>query len=106
MAAAGFVGRAPATAWRTARSPLLCHSLRKTSSSQGEKSEPTKQPLKKPNLPQGRFDAPEDDTHLEKEPLTRFPDDVNPVTEERGGPRGPEPTRYGDWERKGRCIDF
>jgi hypothetical protein len=19
---------------------------------------------------------------------------------------GPEPTRYGDWERKGRCIDF
>lgn len=51
-------------------SPLLCLSLRKTSSSQGEKSEPTKQPLKKPNLPQGRFDAPEDDTHLEKEPLT------------------------------------
>ena len=26
--------------------------------------------------------------------------------EEVGGPRGPEPTRYGDWERKGRCIDF
>jgi hypothetical protein len=26
--------------------------------------------------------------------------------EERGGPKGPEPTRYGDWERKGRCIDF
>ncbi len=25
---------------------------------------------------------------------------------ETGGPRGPEPTRYGDWERKGRCIDF
>lgn len=22
------------------------------------------------------------------------------------GPTGPEPTRYGDWERKGRCIDF
>jgi hypothetical protein len=22
------------------------------------------------------------------------------------GPRGPEPTRYGDWERRGRCIDF
>ena len=26
--------------------------------------------------------------------------------EEVGGPAGPEPTRYGDWERKGRCIDF
>jgi len=25
---------------------------------------------------------------------------------ELGGPTGPEPTRFGDWERKGRCIDF
>lgn len=25
---------------------------------------------------------------------------------ERGGRAGPEPTRYGDWERAGRCIDF
>lgn len=25
---------------------------------------------------------------------------------ESGGPKGPEPTRYGDWERRGRCIDF
>ncbi|HJO98170.1 MAG TPA: DUF1674 domain-containing protein [Rhodospirillales bacterium] len=25
---------------------------------------------------------------------------------ETGGPCGPEPTRYGDWERKGRCVDF
>lgn len=25
---------------------------------------------------------------------------------EIGGPKGPEPTRYGDWELKGRCIDF
>jgi hypothetical protein len=25
---------------------------------------------------------------------------------EHGGPPGPEPTRFGDWERKGRCIDF
>ncbi|MCL6606663.1 MAG: DUF1674 domain-containing protein [Geminicoccaceae bacterium] len=22
------------------------------------------------------------------------------------GPSGPEPTRYGDWERGGRCSDF
>ncbi|MCP5363634.1 MAG: DUF1674 domain-containing protein [Hyphomicrobiales bacterium] len=27
-------------------------------------------------------------------------------TDEVGGPKGPEPTRYGDWERKGRCVDF
>lgn len=25
---------------------------------------------------------------------------------ERGGPKGPEPTRYGDWEVAGRCTDF
>lgn len=25
---------------------------------------------------------------------------------EHGGPSGLEPTRYGDWERAGRCIDF
>jgi hypothetical protein len=27
-------------------------------------------------------------------------------TGEIGGPKGPEPTRYGDWERKGRAVDF
>jgi hypothetical protein len=25
---------------------------------------------------------------------------------EVGGPKGLEPTRYGDWEKDGRCIDF
>ncbi len=25
---------------------------------------------------------------------------------ESGGPKGPEPTRYGDWERKGIISDF
>jgi len=25
---------------------------------------------------------------------------------EVGGREGPEPTRYGDWEKNGRCIDF
>jgi hypothetical protein len=25
---------------------------------------------------------------------------------ETGGPKGPEPTRYGDWERKGIVSDF
>ena len=25
---------------------------------------------------------------------------------EIGGRKGPEPTRYGDWEKSGRCIDF
>jgi hypothetical protein len=25
---------------------------------------------------------------------------------EFGGPQGPEPTRFGDWEKNGRCSDF
>lgn len=29
-----------------------------------------------------------------------------PKAAEYGGPKGKEPTRYGDWEKKGRCIDF
>ena len=29
-----------------------------------------------------------------------------PTTREYGGRDGPEPTRYGDWEKNGRCIDF
>ena len=29
-----------------------------------------------------------------------------PKPTEVNGPKGPEPTRYGDWEKKGRCIDF
>ena len=31
---------------------------------------------------------------------------VLPGMREIGGPTGPEPTRYGDWEKNGRCIDF
>ncbi|KAI5645214.1 hypothetical protein NE865_02762 [Phthorimaea operculella] len=42
----------------------------------------------------------------ENDPLPPWPNNVNPHTGEIGGPRGPEPTRYGDWERKGICIDF
>jgi hypothetical protein len=30
---------------------------------------------------------------------------TQPVAE-TGGPKGAEPTRFGDWERKGRCSDF
>lgn len=42
-------------------------------------------------------------------PPAEPPAEVKPTAtlpKEVGGPKGPEPTRYGDWERKGRCIDF
>ena len=32
--------------------------------------------------------------------------EANEKTGEWNGPRGPEPTRFGDWERGGRCSDF
>lgn len=38
-------------------------------------------------------------------PATRLEKDA-PPPREIGGPEGPEPTRYGDWEKKGRCVDF
>ena len=33
------------------------------------------------------------------------PDDRDKA-KEIGGLKGPEPTRFGDWERDGRCVDF
>ncbi|KAM3862558.1 succinate dehydrogenase assembly factor 4, mitochondrial [Diretmus argenteus] len=62
-----------------------------------------REPLRKAQTPQGRLDTTEEKS---QDVLEKFPDGVNPETKEKGGPRGPEPTRYGDWERKGRCIDF
>jgi hypothetical protein len=34
------------------------------------------------------------------------PDEQEQQPVEYGGPKGKEPTRYGDWEKNGRCIDF
>jgi hypothetical protein len=31
---------------------------------------------------------------------------VQPAAKEFQGPKGPEPTRYGDWENKGIASDF
>lgn len=46
--------------------------------------------------------------HWAKEPISRSPlTGAPPAGEgESGGPKGPEPTRYGDWESGGRCWDF
>jgi hypothetical protein len=40
-------------------------------------------------------------------PVPEVPGDVAaPPPVEIGGRDGPEPTRFGDWEKNGRCIDF
>ena len=36
----------------------------------------------------------------------KAPEGEKPREREIGGRQGPEPTRFGDWERNGRCIDF
>ncbi|NDF11560.1 MAG: DUF1674 domain-containing protein [Proteobacteria bacterium] len=42
---------------------------------------------------------------VEKKKPETFPEsEAKP--EEFGGPKGPEPTRFGDWELKGKCVDF
>ncbi len=46
-------------------------------------------------------------SETEKDPAPATPaaeTEKKPV--EIGGPKGPEPTRFGDWEQKGRCTDF
>lgn len=40
------------------------------------------------------------------DPDAKAESDVKNKDGEVGGPKGPEPTRFGDWEQKGRCTDF
>ena len=52
-----------------------------------------------------------DDEEMEQEEMFVEPhESFKYRSKEWGGPRRggrlPEPTRYGDWERKGRCTDF
>jgi hypothetical protein len=51
--------------------------------------------------------------HSNDNPTNVDSDVIAPVAEivkipvpEIGGRDGPEPTRFGDWEKNGRCIDF
>lgn len=48
------------------------------------------------------------DLHEAEDPSRSEPESGDSAEKpvEIGGPKGPEPTRYGDWEKRGRCIDF
>jgi hypothetical protein len=48
-------------------------------------------------------DEPKKQPQNSTEPETRKKEDA---PKEIGGPKGPEPTRYGDWEVNGRTSDF
>jgi hypothetical protein len=43
--------------------------------------------------------------HWAKSPPVPRPEEARPA-DEHGGPKGEEPTRYGDWENNGICWDF
>ena len=43
--------------------------------------------------------------YLTPSPPVPAPEAAKPAAES-GGPKGKEPTRYGDWENKGICRDF
>lgn len=42
----------------------------------------------------------------ERRRLAAEAEKINPMPLELGGREGPEPVRYGDWEKKGLAIDF
>ena len=43
---------------------------------------------------------------LEEAAARRAARETAGMATEHGGPAGPEPTRYGDWEKKGLAVDF
>jgi hypothetical protein len=43
---------------------------------------------------------------LEEAKARRQAEAAGRLPPEQGGPKGPEPTRFGDWERKGIAVDF
>ena len=47
----------------------------------------------------GRRAAAEAEARRQQETAAKLPPEL-------GGPKGPEPTRFGDWERKGIVSDF
>ncbi len=42
----------------------------------------------------------------QQDDLTRATPLQHKKSKEIGGQKGPEPTRFGDWEKNGRCTDF
>ena len=51
-------------------------------------------------------DKPSPADSEQPETVTAEVDETTEKPREYGGPKGREPTRYGDWEKNGRCIDF
>lgn len=59
-----------------------------------------------PKPPKAQENRPEIKILNKKEAVSTKTPPVKDNTKEIGGQSGPEPTRYGDWEKGGRCTDF
>jgi hypothetical protein len=59
-----------------------------------------------PNAASGKALSPEAIRALEEAEARRRAQAAAQPPPEEGGPKGPEPTRFGDWERKGIAVDF
>ena len=72
-------------------------------------SDPKPGPVyKQANIPLTSTSTSMSATGVEKKPasIEKKTEKPKKPAQEIGGPEGPEPTRYGDWERNGRCVDF
>jgi hypothetical protein len=59
-----------------------------------------------PNASPGKPLSPAARRALEEAEARRLAAEAQEKPPEQGGPKGPEPTRFGDWERKGLAVDF
>jgi hypothetical protein len=68
-------------------------------------SDPAQQP-EPPGAAPGKALSPAARRALQEAAERRQAQETRDAPPELGGPQGPEPTRYGDWERKGLAVDF
>ncbi len=61
--------------------------------------------LRSSSVDEGRVDRQASDS-VKQSSSEKQPGNEQEQPKEVGGPKGLEPTRYGDWESKGRCYDF
>ena len=59
-----------------------------------------------PNAAPGKALTPAARRALEEAAARQARQQPAEASAEQGGPAGPEPTRFGDWERKGLAVDF
>jgi hypothetical protein len=59
-----------------------------------------------PGAAPGKALSPAARRALEEAALRRAAGEETGLAPERNGPKGAEPTRFGDWERKGIAVDF